>query len=207
MLKAASIYRGGFYLYSMKIKILVIVFILFVKVSFAQQELLSFDEHNKYIFYQVTELPGLPSDTLHDRGIYFLKTLFPRIKFKPTTTLNDVGGEGKFLTYSVFALIKHESGEVNYHVNIEFKDGKYRFWLTDFIFVPYERDRYGNFVPKLGILIPLENVSAKLEKKESNDILNEVGAFCKQFGERLKIYMLNAPKNDEKGKKVVSDKW
>jgi hypothetical protein len=104
-------------------------------------------------------------------------------------------------------MAKHENGEVVYQLNIEFKDQKYRFWLTGFVYTPYERDRYGNFVPKQGIEIPLEGAAAKLEKKELEACLNETGAFCKQFDDRLKAYLLNAPKKEENAKKVVTDKW
>ena len=205
--KAGPIYRAGFYLYSMK-KCFILILILFIsKIAHAQQELLAFDEHNKYIFYQVIEMPGLNADSLHTRGLDFLKTISPKLKFKSTTSNLNVVCSGKFVTYSGLSLLKHETGEIDYALNVEFKDQKYRFWITDFIFTPYERDRYGNFVPKLGIEIPLETASAKLEKKELEVYLNETGVFCKQFGDRLKIYLQNLPKKEENIKKVVTDKW
>jgi len=191
----------------MKTTIIAIIFILTAEVTMAQQELLSFDEHNKYIYYQIVELPGLNADTLETRGLNFLKTQFPRVKLKQETSLKSVKGEGKFLTYGGISVLKHENGEMSYLVSVEFKDQKYRFWLTDFVFTPYERDRYGNFVPKAGIEIPLESASSRLEKKELDSYLNETGTFCKQFGEKLKIYELNLPKQEESTKKVVTDKW
>jgi hypothetical protein len=207
ILKAASIYRGGFYLYGMKRNLVVIIFILLVKFSSAQQQLLSFDEHNKYIFYQVSDMPGFPADSLHARGLSFLKTLAPKIKLKTGGKENNISGEGKFITYNSTSLLKHESGEVNYVVNMEFKDQKYRFWLTDFTFTPYERDRYNNYLPKLGNDIPLETAASKLDKKEVETHLDETGTFCKQFGERFKIYLQNTPKKEEVVKKAVPDKW
>ena len=192
----------------MKRTIIAIIFILFAKFSLAQQELLSFDEHNKYIFYQVDETPGLSADTLHNRAVYFLKTVFPRFKLKAATNNLALSGDGSFLTYSGVSVLKHENGEVKYVLNIEFKDQKYRFWLTGFTFTPYERDRYGNFVPKLGIELPLETAISKLEKKELDTHLNETGTFCKQFGERLKLFMLDATtKKQDNAKKPLSDNW
>jgi hypothetical protein len=152
-------------------------------------------------------MPGLPIDSLHARGLSFLKTISPKIKLKTAGKDNTISGEGKFITYNSTSLLKHESGEVDYILNIEFKDQKYRFWLTDFTFTPYERDRYDNYVPKPGIEIPLETAISKLEKKELDAYLDETGAFCKQFGERLKIYLLNAPKKEENAKKAIPDKW
>ena len=187
---------------------LIILLLIFLsKLSNAQQELLSFDEHNKYIYYGVNEMQGLSADTLHNRGLLFLKTLFPRVVFKSPLKNINILCDGKFLTYSSSSVFKHEQGEVNYSLNIEFKDEKYRFWLTNFTYKPYERDRYGNFVPKLGKEIALEFINNELSKKESDAYLNETGLFCKQFAERLKIYLLNIPKKEEKLKKIVTDKW
>ncbi len=191
----------------MKITIVALICILFGKVTFAQQDLLSFDEHNKYIYYQVADVPGLSVDTLHTRGINFLKAYYPKIKLKPVADGKNIAAEGKFLSYGGTSVLKHEKGEVTFTLNIEFKDQKYRFWLTDFVFTPYQRDRYGNFVPQQGIDIPLENAASKFEKKDVDAYLDETGAFCKQFGDRLKQFILNVPKKEEVVKKVVTDKW
>ena len=191
----------------MKTKILAAVFILFAKYTFAQQELLSFDEHNKYIFYKVIDLPGINEDSLHSRTERFLKTVSPKLKLKAEPGKSGITCEGKLLTHGGLSLAKHENGEVAYQLNIEFKDQKYRFWLTDFVYTSYARDRYGNFVPQVGKEVPLEEAASKLEKKELNGCLNETGFFCKQFDERLKVYLINAPKKEETVKKVVVDKW
>ncbi len=197
----------------MKTILLSLVFVLFAKITVAQQGLLSFDEHNKYIYYQVADAPGLPQDTLHFRGLSFLKAYYPKSKLKPLTEGKIISGENKFLVYGGISVLKHEKGEIAYEFNIEVKDQKYRFWLTGFVFTPYQRDRYGNFVPQVGIDIPLENAITKLDKKELDGYLDETGAFCKQFGERLKQFILSPPKKEEiikkeeSTKKVVTDKW
>lgn len=190
----------------MKRIIIVIICILSVKFTYAQQDLLSFDEHNKYIYYQVVDMPGISADTLYTRGLYFIKTVYPKLKFK-TTNGKSISGDGKFTTYNNISILKHESGEIAYLLNIEFKDQKYRYWLTDFTFTPYVKDRYGNFVPKLGNDIPLEIIQSKLDKKDSDNYLDETGTFCKQFGEGLKQFLVNAPKKEETTKKIVIDKW
>jgi hypothetical protein len=191
----------------MKTILIALISILFAKITIAQKELLSFDEHDKYIYYQVVDIPGMPADTLNSRGFYFLKTAYPKIKIKKT--LNTLNAEGKFVTFNGSSVLKHENGEIAYQVNIECKDHKYRYWITGFIFTPYQRDRYGNFVPEPGINIPLETALSKFDKKEVDNYLNDAGAFCKQFGDRLKLSMLNAntPKKEETVKKVVTDKW
>jgi hypothetical protein len=192
----------------MKLILSVIVCVVFARVSFAQSELLSFDEHNNYIYYQVVEMPEMPADTLHNRTLIFLKKEYPKFKIK-TSNANDLNGRGEFLTYGGISILKHEKGAVSYVLNIEFKDKKYRYWLTGFTFTPYQRDRYGNFVPQIGIEIPLEKALAKVDKKDVDGYLNETGAFCKQFGENLKQYLVKqpSPKKAEVIKKTVPDKW
>jgi len=191
----------------MKTTIIALACVLFAKITFAQQDLLSFDEHNKYIYYQVVDMPGLTADTLHGRGLNFLKAFYPKVKLKTMPAENNISGQGKFLSYGGVSVLKHEKGEIAFQLTIEFKDQKYRYWLTGFIFTPYRRDRYGNFVPQQGIDIPLENILSKFDKKEADDYLNETGTFCKQFGDRLKQFEINAPKKEEITKKVVTDKW
>ena len=192
----------------MKTLLIGLVGFLFAGNAFAQQNLLSFDEHNKYIYYQVVIMPALPADTLRERGEYFLKTAYPKTVVK-SVGVESLKGEAKFITYGGVSVMRHEKGEVAYEVNIEFKDQKYRFWLTNFVFTPYQRDRYGNFVPQQGVDIPLETASSRLEKKELASYLDETGTFCKQWGDKLKSYMLKVPaqKKEETVKKVVTDKW
>jgi hypothetical protein len=192
----------------MKIFMIALASLFFAEVTLAQKELLSFDENNKYIYYQVADMPGLPKDTLFARVSYFLKSDYPKIKLSHTDP-NLLNGHGRFLVYGGGGILKHENGEISYSLNIECKDQKYRYWLTGFVFTPYQRDRYGNFVPEPGKEIPLELVLRKLDKKEAGSYLDEAGTFCKQLGDRLKLYVarVSAPKKAEVTKKVVTDKW
>src|SRR6185437_15310784 len=173
-----------------------------------QKSLLSLDEHNKYIYYQVVDIPGQNADSLNLRGLNFLKSVAPKIKIAVGANANSVGGEGKFLTTTGVSMLKRSNGEMTYKIIIECKDQKYRYWLTNFTFTPYIRDRYGNFVLQQGIDIPLEDVSAKLDKKDADNYLNETGAFCKQLGDKLKLNMVKAPapKKVEITKKTITDK-
>ncbi len=163
------------------------------------------DEHNKYIYYQVVDMPHTPLDSLKANAAEFVRTEYPKIKTKESEGSTSIAD--KFLTYAAF--VKHETGEIDYNITIECKDHKYRYWLTDFVFTPYQKDRYGNFVPQQGISIPLENVYVKFDKKEATGYLDQTGAFSKKLGEKLKLYMTNAPapKKAEIVKKVVTDKW
>jgi len=191
----------------MKKLVIAIVCLMFVKGVMAQKELLPFDENNKYIYYQVVEQPGLTADTMYSRGLNFLRTAYPKLKVKPDKTKENISGTGKFVVTSVM-LLKHEDGEVSFTYTIESKDQKYRYWLTNFTFVPYKTDRYGKSVPADGIEIPLETGAKKLDKKQVDNYLNQAGAYSKQFGDKLKLYMarIQATPVKETKKKVISTK-
>lgn len=192
----------------MKRILLIAVYLLFTRLVSAQIPALALDEHKKYIYYQVVEMPGLSEDSLSRSAAYFIKEMLPKGKQVPTATPGIVFKD-KFLTYT--SLTKHESGEVHYALNIECKDSKYRYWLTDFTFTPYQRDRYGVFVPTPGIVIPLETAGSKLEKKELDGYLDQTSAFCIQLGDKLKKYLVEGEKTKKQDqpvvKKIVTDKW
>ena len=184
--------------------------LLAVKSAVAQKDLLSIDEHNKYIYYQVVPQPGLTVDTFQNRTAYFLKTNYPKNKVNKSELPESITGTGKLLMLTGISAAKHIDGEVNYTFNIEYKDQKYRYWLTDFVFTPYYVDRYGNSVPQPGIDIPLENGSAKLDKGQLNNYSIQISNYSKQFGDRLKQYMLMvsaAPIKSDKKKVITTKDW
>lgn len=173
----------------------------------AQKSLLSIDENNKYIYYQVVDRPGVSADSLHKNAALFMNDFYAKEK---SLKLTNAGAsvKDKFLTYT--SLVKHENGEMIYALNIECKDGKYRYWITDFVFTPYEMNRYGMFTAVNGVTIPLEKASDKLAKKDVEGYFEQTGAFCKQLGDKLKKYMVEGkaqPKVDKPVKKIVTDKW
>jgi hypothetical protein len=194
----------------MKRILLLMICMVLVQMANAQKSLLSLDEHNKYIYYQIVDLPGISADSLNKNAVYFIENAYP--KTKPTQiTSAGIVIKDKFLTYT--SLVKHENGQMAYALNIECKEGKYRYWLTDFVFTPYERNRYGVFVPVNGIDIPLETAAAstKVTKKDTDGYFYQTGVFCKQLGEKLKKSMVEgrsiAKPDHQPVKKIVTEKW
>lgn len=174
----------------------------------AQKSLLSIDENNKYIYYQVVDMPGVKADSLQRNMVLFMKEFYTKEKSLQITN-SGASVKDKFLTYT--SLVKHENGEMAYVFNIECKDGKYRYWVTDFVFTPYEKNRYGMFAPVNGKDVALEKASDKLAKKDVEGYFEQTGAFCKQLGDKLKKYIKEGrpqqPKEDKPVKKIVTDKW
>lgn len=192
----------------MKKILLILLCIAGVKFATAQQNLLSLDEHNKYIYYEVTEIPGFGSDSLQEKTMKFLKTILPKLSVISENP-GKTEAQGKILIYGSTTLFHHITGAVAYNLHIEFKDQKYRFWFTGFVCTPYQRDRYGNFVPKEGIDVPMESTGAKFEKADAKSYLDQTGTFCREFDEKLKKFLLtiHTPKKEETSRKVVTDKW
>ena len=195
----------------MKKNLLIIVCILFAGIANAQNNQLALDEHNKYIYYQVVDLPGISADSLNRNAAGFVKTTYNKSgKTSIDNTSGRISVKHKFSTQSTGALLKRENGEMSYSLNIECKDGKYRYWMTDFVFTPYKRDRYGAFTTVNSISTPLENAKAKLDKKELSAYLDQTTLFCKQQGEKLKQYMTEGHRRviiDKQTPKIVTDKW
>lgn len=179
-----------------------------VQVSNAQKSLLSVNEQNKYIYYQVVDLPGAGADSLTKKASAFAMDNKLKGKLAADTTLVI---HDKFLTHSSLSFSKHENGEIACTFTIQCKDSKYRFWFTNFVFTPYERDRYGAFVPSSGKEVSLDDASSKLEKKELSGYLDQTGAYCQQLGSKLKEYMAQNHVMKKTTapvvKKIVTDKW
>ena len=195
------------YIYIMKRNLLIAILLLVTTIAYAQKPALSLNENNRYIYYEVVNVPAFSADSLTRNAVNFIRAAYLKNETKQITdTLISV--KDKFLNYS--AVIKHENGEMDYVLNIQCKDGRYRYWITDFVFIPYQRNRYGVFVPTPGIYIPLETAKAKLDKKDVEGYLNQTNTACKLLSDKLKQYMitgLNPKKAEQPVKKVVTDKW
>ncbi|MDB5090684.1 MAG: hypothetical protein JWR09_4678 [Mucilaginibacter sp.] len=196
----------------MKKLIAVLAFVLFTGAAFAQKDSLAFDENNKYIYYQVVSKPDLPADTLFNRALYFFKTAYPQSALKLTVADKEKGtlaGSGNFLVSKKTLLTSHEDGSVTYSIRVDVKDGKYRYWLSDFVFNPYQRNRYNSFESVPGIYIPLEKPDGKIEKRDLAAYLDGVLLSSRKIGGTLKHYMLKTSslKKEIPIKKISTKDW
>ena len=184
--------------------------IILLQTAYGQKTLLAQDENNKYIYYRVVDQPNATKDSLAGKVKNFLKQAFKKDK-QVRTGDSLIIIKDKFVLYSTLAIAKHESGEVDFVFNIECKDNKYRYWFTDFVYKPYQRDRYGMFVPVNGVEIPLEKASSKLANKDLDTYLDQTGAYCKQTGDNLQAFMIqnhqSSKENTPPVRKIVTKKW
>ena len=189
--KAASKGRLLFYIYIMKKIVLAVICLLFkVATASAQADSLVMDENNKYIYYQVVAQPASTADSLQARAIAFAKNAFEagKLKFKKSDK-GTISATGGVLVSKKSSVAMHEDARIDYTMTIEVKDNRYRYWFTDFVIVPYARDRYANFVPVTGKNLPLENGMSTLSKKDFDGYSAKLFANIKDIGNRLKTYM------------------
>lgn len=135
-------------------------------ICFAQNDDLPHDERGKLIYYEVVELKGLSKDSLTWRAHNFITKNTKRFKLKSAKRDSLLEADGKMLIYKTALVLSRPSGEVSYNFYVESRDDKYRFWLTDFVFIRYQRDRYGNFVAATTVGTPLEHQPGKLNAAE-----------------------------------------
>jgi len=197
------------YLYTMKKVLFVLVCVLCANVARAQKDSLQFDEHDNYIYYKVIDKPNLSADTLYNRAWNFASKFEPAAKPAKGTAENTLNTSSKLIVYSGVSLVRKEGGEIAYTINIQTKDQRYRYRISNFVFKPYQRDRFGNMVPLPGIEVPLEKVAAKYGKKEADNYLNQLGVFCKNAAARLKQAMDKVPVTPKIApvKKVSTQNW
>lgn len=140
--------------------------LLVCAICLGQDKPLSNDDRGKLIYYEVVIAKDVAKDSLAARAVAFLKRSARSLKLKSAETDSLIHASGKMIINKTALGLSRPSGEVLYNFYAETREGKYRFWLTDFNFIPYQRDRYGNFVPSTIIGTPLENKPGKLNAAE-----------------------------------------
>ncbi|WP_316831026.1 hypothetical protein [Pedobacter aquatilis] len=177
-----------------------------IKVS-AQQKQFTTDDNGKFIYYEVVT-PATGKDSLMLRANAFIDFYKKSIK-KQAATDTSITAKGITVIDKTILVASHPSGEVSYHFVFEARNKKYRFWLTDFEYIPYGRDRYGNYVATTNIATPLERTPGKLSAGEWKDILESAYAKTAKFAENFKKALAVNPteKPKKKTETISTKKW
>jgi len=175
--------------------------------AFAQQKQFTLDERGKYVYYEVVDTKT-SKDSLVLRAENFIK-LNKKSFVKSTLTDSSVTSDGKMIVDKTILVASHPSGEVNYAFNFEARNGKYRYWITDLEYIPYNRDRYGNYVPTTNIATPLEKTPGKLSAGAWKDILESVYTKSEKLGENFKKALLTSQVKTQvkKTESISTRKW
>jgi hypothetical protein len=186
-----------------------IIFLSATIASFGQDKPLPVDERGKMIYYEVVVSGKTPADSLLTRARTFLES-DKKFKLSSSTTDTALAATGKMMISKSALGMARPMGAVDYNFYAEVKEGKYRFWLTDFVFIPYSRDRYGNFVPETNIGVPLEREQGKLRVAEWLGYQKITAREAKAIGDRFKnalatrIYAKESPKPKQT---ISTKKW
>ncbi|RZJ79947.1 MAG: hypothetical protein EOO47_09195 [Flavobacterium sp.] len=181
---------------------------LFTVANAQTESVLPVDERGKLIYYEVVS-SNKPVDSMKIIVLDFIKKQAKELKYKTTQGDTAFLATGKLVINKTLLVMSHPSGEVLYNFQAEVKNGKYRFWLTDFVFIPYQRDRYGNFVPSTTVGIPLEKNPGKLNAGEWTAYNTQTAKHAKALAEAFKNYMIKKTpiKFEPTAKKVVKKDW
>jgi len=169
--------------------------LLFITLAFlsiqlsAQQKQFSKDDNGKFIYYKVVDSQVVNKDTLLQRAKSFVNVAYKKSMTQETVTDSSVLAKGTLVIDKTILVAGHPSGEVSFNFVFEARNGKYRFWLTDLLYIPYQRDRYGNFVAATKIGVPLERTPGKLSAGAWKDILNSTYNKIEKFGDDFKKYL------------------
>ena len=175
----------------------------------AQQKQFSLDERGKYIYYEVVDAKSLSKDSLMARANVFINKLNKKSIKQESLTDSSIVANGKYIIDKTVLVAEHPSAEINYKLTFEAKDGRYRFWFNDFEYIPYQRDRYGNYVATTQIGIPLDKSPSKLNVAEWKETVTTTYEKVQKLSDQFKKFLSTTPlitpiKNE---RSVVPKKW
>ena len=175
----------------------------------AQNEALLIDEQGKFIHYELIDAKGLSKNQLKETVSSFFKKPYKDLKLRTSRGDTSFLACGKLIISKTVMVISHPSGEILFDFQTEVKEDKYRFWLTNFSFVPYQRDRYGNFVAATTKGIPLENNPGKLNLSQWKEYQAQTAKYAYQFAKDFKGHMVGKTSIaiPAKEKSVVKKEW
>ncbi|MEH3112702.1 DUF4468 domain-containing protein [Pedobacter terrae] len=185
------------------------IFTIFTVNLSAQQKQFSKDDNGKFIYYQVVDSQSVSKDSLLQRARSFVTGVYKKSMKLEGSTDSSILAMGTLEIDKTILVASHPSGEVSYNFVFEVRQGKYRFWLTDMLFIPYQRDRYGNFVPTTTIGTPLERTPGKLGVGAWKDILNSTYNKVEKLGAEFKKYLATnrIEKTKKKAETISTKKW
>lgn len=190
------------------VSLLVLLLGLSMRLSAQEIAQLPKDETGKYTYYEVVSTT-VSQDTLNARIQSFIQKQKKELKPAAVASVKGLVANGKLVIRKSMAMLSHPSGEIAYRLYFEANHGKYRFWVSDFEFFPYQKDRYGNFVPSTTVGIPLETETKKWNADQWEEYRLQTSKYATEFAARLKDHLINktvqVPQPPEK--KVISKIW
>jgi len=191
-------------------KYIILIFLVAFSIDLsAQQKQFSKDDNGKFIYYKVVDSQSLSKDTLLQRATSFVNVAYKKSMNAESITDTSILAKGTMVIDKTILVAGHPSGEISYSFVFEARNGKYRFWLTDLLYIPYQRDRYGNFVAATKIGTPLERNPGKLNAGAWKDVVNSAYNKIDKFTDDFKKYLATnrVDKAKKKTETISTKKW
>jgi hypothetical protein len=195
-------------IFMMKSTILTLIALILSTLTYAQKSLLALNEQNKYTYFSVKPVKAhIDAEAL----TAYMKNNITGIKdISVTKDTKGVAAAGGMIVYRQGLVTGQEEGEITYKLNIDFKDNRYRLIVTDFVFTPFKRNRYGVFAPAEGVEIALESSEGRITQKQLNSYLDKLGSYYANLSKQVDNYMTKpdaANENPAGLKKVDTKSW
>jgi hypothetical protein len=159
--------------------------------SRAQTNLVLNDE-NKLMYHKVTNL--LTTDTTQQalNAAGFLKKQYPELKISQANIKGGrVTGAGKMLVYRKGLLAGQEEGQFTYTLTLDFKPDRYRLIVTNLLYKPLKRTRYGTFSAAEGVETPAEKLEGKLSDNTYKNYTNQLYSYSAYLSQQLNDYLIS----------------
>ncbi|MGK7395414.1 MAG: hypothetical protein ACNS62_12635 [Candidatus Cyclobacteriaceae bacterium M3_2C_046] len=133
---------------------------LFLFFECYSQVSLPLNQDKKVEFYDVIDFAGTQTE-IYDKVLYVVKNIDRcQIIDSVRGEVSSVDASCEFPLYKT-KFTKSLDGQMEYKFKVEVKDNRYRYFLNDFVFQPYKRDRYGRYQAVKGQAKPLEEQDYK----------------------------------------------
>ncbi len=134
------------------------------------QTSLPLDERGKISYVEIVEAPAVSESQLFQNAKEFAGQLSVRDSRKKFLVVDEdslsVSSRGSYSVKNMLTIGKRIDGVVSFNVNIQVREGRYRYIINDFIFQEYAKNRYGKFMPVKGKTRPLESGITGPNKKQ-----------------------------------------
>ena len=159
---------------------------------------LVFPGHSQTMFYEVVSLDSTYDvSLLKENALSVLEELIGVKKTKKSKELDPRIAEiesGYKTTNSFFVYkFKHPEFKISYTINIEAKEGRFRYILEDFKAEKYERNRYGRYVPSRNGHPQLSDENFPADQKTWDKTLLMVPRHVESVTKIIKLKMSEKP--------------
>ena len=105
------------------------------------------DENGKITYLDVVKEDSIPTDSIARRIQGWVKFTYPKRKVTLDTTAHTISTRDRFLVYLNPGVLKEIHGAIRYDVSIEWREGRYRYTFTNFVFEYYKQDKNYKYNP------------------------------------------------------------